>query len=232
MLRSFLFLSTMFVAAIFFGIFGAPALLKREWSLAVSKMWARISLGALKLFCGIDDRIEGEDNLPPGAAIIAAKHQSMWETLRLTVLLPRPSFVLKKELERWPVFSWFCRANGFIFVDRKGGATALRDMIAKARVETARGSQIVIFPEGTRVPPGERVPLQPGIAALSRALSLPVVPVTHDSGAHWVQPGPIKVPGTITMRIFPPLGEGLDRKRIMSALEHALSETPGDHAHG
>jgi 1-acyl-sn-glycerol-3-phosphate acyltransferase len=232
MVRSFFFLTTMFLGALLLGLFGWPALFKREWSIAVSKLWARTSLGALKLFCGIDDRVIGGENVPSGAAVIAAKHQSMWETLRLTVLLPQPAFVLKKELSRWPVFSWFCRANGFIFVDRQAGASALRDMTAQARIQSAHGSQIVIFPEGTRVPPGERVPLQPGIAALARALEIPVVPIAHDSGSFWVQPGPRKRPGTITMTVHPPIEDTSNRRRLMAALEEALQGPKEVEAHG
>lgn len=222
MLRSVGFLVFLFLFSLLVGVLAFPALLRREWSLAVSKWWAGTNLAALRLFCGIDDRVLGAEHLPEGPALIAARHQSMWETLKLTTLLDRPSFVLKKELSRWPVFSWFCRANGFIFIDRKAGARSLRDMTEQARARIAEGAQVVIFPEGTRSRPGEHLPFQPGVAALARALGVPTVPVTHDSGRFWQQPGPIKKPGTITLEIFPPITDASNRKEFMRTLEDTI----------
>lgn len=225
-LRSYLFVGFIFAWSIIIGLTTFPALMKREWSLAVSKLWARGILGALNVLCGISDRIEGAANLPDGPAIIAAKHQSMWETLRLTTLLPRPSFVLKHELKRWPIFSWYCRANGFIFVDRQAGARSLRDMTNQARDRLAEGAQVVIFPEGTRSKPGERLPLQPGVAALARSLGVSTVPVSHNSGEYWLQPGPLKRPGCITLTIRTPIEDASNRKAYLKAVEHAIEATP------
>ena len=220
--RSYLFLLWMFSFSVAFGILALPCLLRREWSLAASSLWARGILGGLTVLCGIDDRIMGLENAPQGAAIIASKHQSMWETLRLQALLPRPSFVLKKELKQWPIFSWYCRANGFIFVDRDAGAKALRDMTTQAKDRLSEGAQIVIFPEGTRSRPGERLPYQPGVAALAKSLGIPTVPVSHDSGRYWVQPGALKTPGTITLTLHPAIPEASHRKTYLRALEGAI----------
>ncbi len=225
-LRSILFLASMMLSALIIGIIALPALLRRDWSLAISKLWCRTCLLSLKVLCGIDDRIEGAEHLPTGAAIIAAKHQSMWETLRLTTLLPRPSFVLKKELKIWPVFSWFAMRNGFIFVDREAGASALRDMTNAAKAMAAEGAQIIIFPEGTRVKPGEEAEFQPGVAALAKALKVKTVPITHDSGRYWIQPGPVKEPGTVHMKVLPALAAPRDRKSYLSSLQAAIDGTP------
>lgn len=222
MIRSVIFLVYMFAVSIFFGLIALPALAKREWSIAFSKVWARSVLGGLTVLCGVRDRIIGMENVPEGPAIVAAKHQSMWETLRLMALLPRASFVLKKELSEWPIFSWFCRANGFIFIDREAGARSLRDMTNQARDRLAEGAQIVIFPEGTRSKPGERLPYQPGVAAMAKALGVPTIPVGHDSGRFWVQPGPLKVPGTITMTILPAITDASNRKVYLESLERMV----------
>lgn len=222
MIRSTLFLAYLFVVSILFGVIALPALLRREWSIAFSKFWARAVLAGLSVICGIRDRIEGLENLPEGPALIAAKHQSMWETLRLTTLLERPSFILKKELKHWPIFSWYCRANGFIFIDRDAGARSLRDMVNQAKERLGEGAQVVIFPEGTRSRPGERLPFQPGVAALARGLGVPTIPVTHDSGDCWRQPGIRKCSGTITMRFFPPLAAEADRKGFIRKLEETI----------
>ncbi|NRA29255.1 MAG: 1-acyl-sn-glycerol-3-phosphate acyltransferase [Parvularculaceae bacterium] len=224
MIRSVLFLIYMFLVSLVFGLIAMPALLKREWSIAFSKFWAGHLLGALQLLCGVHDKVIGTENIPEGPLLVAAKHESMWETLRLTVLLDRPSFVLKKELKHWPIFSWYCRANGFIFIDRDAGTKTLRDMTAQAKARMADGHQVVIFPEGTRSQPGEVLPLQPGVAALAKALGVPTVPMTHDSGKRWLQPGPKKEPGLITLKVFPPVPDASNRKAYMKALEQAIGE--------
>ncbi|MEM9837982.1 MAG: lysophospholipid acyltransferase family protein [Pseudomonadota bacterium] len=222
MIRSLIFLTYMFVLSVILGLIAMPVLLKREWSIAFSKFWARSVLVGLTVFCGIKDQIIGEENLPKDAALIASKHQSMWETLRLTTILERPSFVLKKELKHWPIFSWYCRANGFIFIDREAGASSLRDMTNQAKDRLAEGAQIVIFPEGTRSKPGERIPYQPGVAMLAKTLGVPTVPVRHDSGRFWKQPGPKKEPGTVTLTILPAINDASNRKTFLRSLETAI----------
>lgn len=223
MIRSILFIAYMFVYTLLIGIVAFPALFKREWSIAVSKVWAKGLLGGLNVICGIKDRVVGIGNVPQGPALIVANHQSMWETLRLTTLLDRPSFVLKKELENWPIFSWFCKANGFIFIDREAGAKTLRDMTNKAKAMIDEGAQVIIFPEGTRSIPGQRLPFQPGVALLARSLGVPTVPISHDSGRFWVQPGPMKKSGTITLTVHEPITEVADRKTYLEAIEAAIT---------
>ncbi|MEO1657351.1 MAG: lysophospholipid acyltransferase family protein [Pseudomonadota bacterium] len=225
-LRSILFVASMMLSALIIGIVALPALLRRDWSLAISKFWCRTCLVSLKMLCGIDDQVHGSEHLPQGAAIIAAKHQSMWETLRLTTLLPQPSFVLKKELKHWPIFSWFARRNGFIFIDREAGASALRDMTNAAKAMAAEGAQIIIFPEGTRVQPDHDAEFQPGVAALAKALKVPTVPITHDSGKYWIQPGPEKRPGTVEMTVLPALPAPRDRKTYLADLQAAINGAP------
>jgi 1-acyl-sn-glycerol-3-phosphate acyltransferase len=220
--RSYLFVAYLFVATLGIGLVAAPALLKREWAIAISKVWANSLLWGLKVTCGVRDEVHGAEHLPTGPALIAAKHQSMWETLKLTTLMPRPSFVLKKELEHWPVFSWFCKANGFIFIDRNAGAKTLREMTAKARIMLDEGAQVIIFPEGTRSLPGKRIPYQPGVAMLAKTLHVPTVPISHNSGEHWLQPGPLKKPGTIHLIVHPPIHEASDRRVYLRRVEEAI----------
>src|SRR3546814_4872897 len=109
----------------------------------------------------------------------------MFETIEMLLLLDRPAIVMKRELADIPGWGWVARRYGIIPVDRKGGAAALRRMLRAAQVAIAEGRPIMIFPEGTRVAPGERPPLQPGFAGLYRSLGLPVVPVALDSGRIW-----------------------------------------------
>ncbi|HEX7390903.1 MAG TPA: lysophospholipid acyltransferase family protein [Acidiphilium sp.] len=188
------------------------------------KSWARLVLGALRLFCGVDVAIEGLENLPKGGMILAAQHQSAFDTLVWFSLLDQPTYILKVELTKLPLFGGLLIPSGHIALDRSGGAQALRGLTGQVRKAGAAGRQIVIFPEGTRVAPGKRVVLQPGIVALARATHLPVVPVATDSGRCWGRNAFRKHPGTIRIRVFPALPDGLDRPAMLAALEAAFYE--------
>lgn len=221
-LRSLLFNIWLPVTAILTGIVCFPTLLKQEWAHRVLKLYAAQALFMFRLLCGNRYRIKGRENLPEGAALVAAKHQSMWETLALALVLPMPIFVLKKELLDIPFFGWWCRAAGMIGIDRSAGASAMRVMLEKASREAALGRQIVIFPEGTRLKPGESGPYHPGVAGLYRGLGLPCVPVAHNSGQFWVSPGFNKYAGEITLSFLPPIPAGESRKAFMSHLQQVI----------
>ena len=200
---------------------------------AAGGIWIDGTLWLLKHVVGIDYRITGAENLPSTPAIYAAKHQSAWETLFLSRYLNFPAFVLKKELLSIPLFGWFLKRAGMIAVDRKGGASALRQMARQASETLEGGRSILIFPEGTRVAPGETRPYQPGVAALYTQLKTPVVPVALNSGLFWGKRAFLKKPGTIVVEILPPIPPGLDRKALMRELEgriepaaRALALTP------
>ncbi|MBB3898713.1 lysophospholipid acyltransferase family protein [Roseococcus suduntuyensis] len=174
-----------------------------RWAMRV---WARGSVAMLRFICGVRIVVEGREHLPTGGpALIAPRHESAFDTLIWITLVPDNVYVLKRELVRIPVFGWNARHAGMISVDRKAGAKAMRGLLRDAKEATAAGRQIVIFPEGTRVPPGETVPLQPGILALARATGLPVIPVATNSGRVWGKRAFLKRPGTIILRLLPPL---------------------------
>ena len=185
-------------------------------------IWIDGTLFLLKHVVGIDYRIVGAENLPKTPAIYAAKHQSAWETLFLSRYLDYPAFVLKKELLSIPLFGWFLKKAGMIAIDRKAGASALRSMARQATETLASGRSILIFPEGTRVPPGQSRPYQPGVAALYTQLKVPVVPMALNSGLFWGRQSFIKKPGTIVVEILPPIQPGLDRKALMRELENRI----------
>ncbi|MFB9969960.1 lysophospholipid acyltransferase family protein [Pseudoroseomonas cervicalis] len=147
--------------------------------------WARLILWLLKVVCGIGLRVTGRENLPDGPVVIAAKHQSAYDTVVWLALLPEPVYVLKQELLKIPAWGRLARHYGSVAVDRKGGASALKRMVRQAAAALAEGDQIIIFPEGTRTLPGQRVPYQPGVVALAAASPAPVVPAATDSGLHW-----------------------------------------------
>lgn len=196
------------------------------------RLWAQGLLVLLAGVCGLRHRVLGKENLPQGAAIVACKHQSAWETIALAAILERPVFILKKELLSVPLIGLHFRKAGNIPVDRAMGAKALRAMIPQAQAAIADGHQLIVFPEGTRVGVGETHPYQPGVAALYARIEAPLVPVALDSGRFWSRRSAIKHPGTITLAFLPPMPRGLDRRAFMSELEariegHARTLLPG-----
>jgi len=150
------------------------------------------------------------------------KHQSAWDALVLPVVLGDPAVVVKRELLLLPFYGWYAARAGSIAIDRKAGAGALRRMLAKAGPVAAAGRPIVIFPEGTRVAPGERRPYQPGVAALYQALSLPVVPAAVNSGLFWGRRSFVKRPGQIVLEFLEPIPPGRPRLQLMTELEQRI----------
>lgn len=226
-LRTALFTIYFALATLVIALAFLPALLfGHKAAVAAVHFWARVILFGLKLICGVSHVVEGAENIPKGPAIVAANHQSMWETIAFFTFLNKPVFVLKRELLKIPVYGWWAAAAGFIAIDRSAGAKALRAMTRKAAASLAEDAQIVVFPEGTRVPLGERRRLQPGVAALYLIGSAPVTPVIHNSGRHWRFPGSLnglKIPGVITVRIEPAIAPGLERKAFLKELEETLT---------
>ncbi|PKP94003.1 MAG: 1-acyl-sn-glycerol-3-phosphate acyltransferase [Alphaproteobacteria bacterium HGW-Alphaproteobacteria-16] len=182
--------------------------------------WAGLGLLLAHQILGIRLRIEGER--AEGPALYAVKHQSMLETLAMATMLDAPAIVMKQELARIPFWGWAARQYGVIVIDRAGSATALRQMMREARAAKAEGRSIIIFPEGTRVPPGERPPLRAGFAGLYRALALPVVPVAMNAGLVWPRKGP-KRPGTVTFRFGEQVPPGLPREEAEAAVHAGIN---------
>lgn len=184
--------------------------------------WASSMIAGLRVICGIRLEVTGMENLPPGGAIIAAKHQSAFDTLVWLKLLPNSVYVAKKELLEIPGWGWLARHCGQLSVDRTAGAAAMRTLVRETKARLAEGRPVVIFPEGTRTAPGERVPYQPGVAAMAAASGATVVPVATDSGRVWGRRAFRKTPGVIHVSILPPLPRGLPRAALMAQLEAAI----------
>ena len=209
-------------------VLGLPLLLApRTATIRLGRFWASRILDFLKTTVGIHHDIRGLDRIPRDGCIIAMKHQSAWDTLIIPVVLRDPVFVLKRELLLVPFFGWYLARAGSIAIDRKARAGALRRMLAEAQPAAAAGRSIVIFPEGTRVAPGERRPYQPGVAALYQALALPVVPAAVNSGLFWGRRSFIKHPGRITLEFLDPIPPGWPRAQLMAELEQRI-ETATD----
>jgi 1-acyl-sn-glycerol-3-phosphate acyltransferase len=176
----------------------------------------------LRHLVGLDYEVRGRASMPPGPAIYAFKHQSAWETMVIHLLLPKAAIALKQELMRIPLFGWCLRRTGMIGIDRSGRTRALRSLVEGARAALARGVAVVIFPEGTRMPPGRNAPYHAGVAALYLQLERPVVPVVLNSGLFWGRRSFVKRPGRIVVEFLEPIAPGLERKAFMAELRRRL----------
>ncbi len=187
---------------------------------AVVHGWSHFHHRLVHYVLGIRWQIEG--SIPPGPYLIAIKHQAMVETVEALRLADTPVVVMKRQLTEIPLFGWVTLRYGVIGVDREAGASALREMMALGKQAVASGRPVVIFPEGTRVAPGERPPLKPGFAGLYRALGLPVVPVALDSGRIWGR-SLLKRRGTIHVKVGEVIPPGLKRAEVEARVHGAIN---------
>jgi len=216
--RSVLFMFAFYLGSVFYVMRAAIIGRNPEGARRAAWLWARFHRRCSERILGIYTRIEGV--IPDRPVLYAIKHESMYETLEVLVVLNNPAVLMKKELIDIPFWGGIAKRQGAISIDRKGGARALRALVAAARATAAEGRSLVIFPEGTRVPHGERAPLRAGFAGLYRHIGLPVVPVALDSGRVWPRRRFLKRPGVITFRFGDVIEPGLDRDAA-EAMVHA-----------
>jgi len=218
---SVLFALTFYPVTAVFCVAGiAAGLTGRTPTLRVVRTWLNLHQWLAKTCLGIETVIDGD--IPAGAYLIAVKHESMYETMEMARVSNLPVIVLKRELDRLPLFGAVTRAYGSIPVERSAGAKALKALVKDGKKATAEGRSVMIFPEGTRVPVGATPPLRSGFAALYRALGLPVLPVAVDSGRLWGR-GPVKQPGIVTFKIGEVIPPGLDRRAIEERVHNAIN---------
>jgi 1-acyl-sn-glycerol-3-phosphate acyltransferase len=210
-----------YTVTLVFTLAGVPVrIAARGKALDLAKTWVRTVMAGMAPVAGIRVVITGQENLPTGGpALLASQHQSEFDTLVWMTLLPRPSYVMKRELTRIPLFGPLLVPAGMIPVDRAAGAAALRQLLADTGHALRAGRQIVIFPEGTRVPPGQVVKLQPGIAAIAARRNMAVIPVATDSGHCWRRGVLGRRPGIIHVAIGPAIPAGTPRSDLMAQIE-------------
>lgn len=188
--------------------------------------WCKSVLFLLKIINGISYKIIDQEKLPDEPCIIACKHQSMWDTLIFHLLVKAPAYIYKKELHKVPVYGTYIKQMKMIPIDRSGSASALRDMIKKSKdLIHNQKRQLIIFPQGTRVPIGKDTkdyPYQIGVAALYSSLNVKVVPVALNSGKFWGKGSFIKNKGKITIKILDPIEPGLNKKEFIKSLEEKI----------
>lgn len=189
------------------------------------KLWAGWFRLTSRAITGI--RIEIEGDIPSGPHLFALKHESALEAILTLWWFEKPAVVMKQELRKIPIWGLASARHGSIFVDRSGSAGMLREMMRQAQAAAASGRPVVIFPEGTRVEVGETPPLAAGFAGLYKMLKLPVVPVALDSGSVWPKSF-IKYPGTVHMKVAPPIPPGLPRAEAEDRVHTAINALQSD----
>lgn len=219
-LRSALFNLFFYAWTAFMSVVMLPALLRPSvLGVKAAQAWIAGVNAGLWAICGVRVEVRGRERIPEGPVLIAAKHQSAWDTMELLAICGMPAVVLKRELTWIPLYGWYIVAMGGIPIDRSAGAKALKDMVRQAKRSVAKGRSVLIFPQGTRVAPDRKIPYQPGVAALYSQLGLPCVPVALNSGLIWPRRQFLRRPGTITVEFLTPIPPGLRREPFMTTLE-------------
>lgn len=182
----------------------------------IGSLWAKFNVWLLKVLCGLRYEITGIENIPKDAAIILCNHQSTWETYALQAIFPEQTWVLKKELMKVPLFGWGVAMIKPIAIDRKAGRKAVEQLVEQGKHKLDNGCSVVIFPEGTRVEPGDKKRYKLGGAILASHVKHPVIPVSHNAGRLWPRHSFIKWPGLIQVHIGKAIdGFGREPSEIM-----------------
>ncbi len=220
LVRSLIFVLAFYLWSALFAIGMLPLLVcPRSWTVAAMRLWGAGVTALLPPLCDIRVEFRGLEHMPCGPALIAAKHQCMFDTMAPFAVLSNACYVMKKELMIIPFYGWYSAKGGMIVIDREGHSKALRQLVSDARERMKQGRQVVIFPEGHRQDPGAPPDYKPGVAALYRDLDLPCTPMATNSGAHWPAHGFIRRPGTIVFEFLEPIPAGLKRGEFMRTLE-------------
>jgi 1-acyl-sn-glycerol-3-phosphate acyltransferase len=205
-LRSLAFWIVFPVSIIVFAIlllFTFPFSLQLRWSLL--QVWVRFILWWLAVTCKLTHEIQGAENIPENAAIVFSKHQSTWETIALQKIFPLQVWVAKRELMWIPFFGWGLALMKCIAIKRGTGRAAVKQLVSQGKARLAEGIWIVIFPEGTRIPAGEKGRYRIGAAVLAEHSGHSIVPVAHNAGEYWPRRSFLKYPGVIQVRIGAPI---------------------------
>jgi 1-acyl-sn-glycerol-3-phosphate acyltransferase len=188
------------------------------------RSYAMTSLWLLRVVCGTKVEWRGAEKIPNGACIVACKHQSAWETFALYAVLHDPVYVLKRELMWIPLFGWYMWKAGLIPIDRSAGMASLSRMTARAQQALAAGRQLVIFPEGTRRPPGAEPSYKTGAAYLYSKAGVSCLPFALNSGLYWPRRSLLRLPGTVVVQVLDPIAPGLNRKTFAARLEDTIEK--------
>lgn len=224
-LRSFIFLILQTLLTVPYGLFGLLSFfLPRLTRYRLISTWSAVVMFLAHWVLGIRYRVEGLENLPAGPAVILSKHQSAWETIAFQRIFPPLSFVLKRELLRIPFFGWGLTAFSPIAIDRGAGREALRQLVEQGQARLRAGFWVIVFPEGTRIAPGDKGNYQAGGAMLACKAGADVIPVAHNAGRVWPKNALFKRPGVVTVKIGPPIATAERKPAEVNAAVEAWIE--------
>lgn len=222
-IRSTIFNAAFYLVLVGYLIAAVPTFfLPRRAIIEVAKAWGRTNLWLLRVICDIRVEFRGLEKIPTGSALIAAKHQSAWETFGLFTLFDDPAFILKRELQWIPFFGWYTIKARMIAVDRGARGQALASMTEASRREFAHGRQLLIFPEGTRRPVGAEPRYKFGVAHLYAECGVPCVPVALNSGLFWPRRTFLRFPGTVRVEFLDPIMPGMAKDEFLFHLQNAI----------
>lgn len=223
--RSIIFWALIITCTLLYGILGIFLLPFGNQSFAtkICLVWSKVFCKALEVICKVKVELIDEQNVPKQACIVAMKHQSAWETIYFMNYFTSPAFILKKELLKIPIFGWYVRMLKMIAIDRAGGASMLKQMSSAAKEIIKDGRKIVIFPEGTRVRPGQSVNYKSGVVALYKDLEdVTILPVALNSGHAWPGKSLIIQGGTIRVKFLKPISGKMEKKKLLEKLKHEI----------
>jgi 1-acyl-sn-glycerol-3-phosphate acyltransferase len=223
--RSIVFNVLFYANTVFWLTVALPTFFMPYWAIVeIAKAWGRVNLFMLRWVAGIDIEVRGAEKIPKGGLIIAAKHQSAWETFALLPLFDIPLFIVKRELMWIPIFGWLMAKGRMVSVDRSAGSQALIDMTQRARAEIGRGRQLIIFPEGTRRAAGAEPRYKYGVAHLYATADVPCVPIALNSGLFWPRRTILRHPGTVLVEVLDPIMPGLGKEAFFELLRDRVEE--------
>ncbi len=223
LLRSAVFNVTFYALLVGMLLVGIPLIVGPErFVKSYARLWGRVSMRLLESVCGIRVVYQGLEHVPPGGLIIAAKHQSFLDVLVLLPIAPQFTYVMKRELSWIPLFGQLMRRGGMIAIDRTRGRTAMGELNMRVKRVVAAGQQLIIFPEGTRRPPGAEPAYKSGVAHLYAATGATCLPVALNSGLFWPRRSFLRHPGTLVVKILEPIGPGLEKSRFQARLQHDI----------
>ena len=223
LLRSILFNIAFYINLVVWLTIALPTFFMPYYAIVnVAKAWGRCNLFLLRTICGLKAEFRGVEKIPRGGALIASKHQSTWETFALLWMFEDPTFILKRELTWIPLFGWCLWKAEMIPVNRGARGPALAAMTERAKLEVQRGRQIVIFPEGTRRPPGAEPMYKFGVTHLYAETGVPCVPVALNSGLFWPRRSFRRFPGTVVVQVCDPIAPGLEKAVFMTRLQDEI----------
>ena len=202
------------------------AIFSRKMAYVTGYYWSVVILKSLRLICGVSCEISGVENIPDDSCVVAAKHESTWDTVFLLTLLRNPVFILKKSLVYIPVYGTQLLCMRMIYINRARSKEAMRNIIKQSHKVIKEKRKIIIFPQGTRTAPNKKMPYKSGIYALCRENNLPALPISLNSGRLWGKNSFIKKPGVIKVAILPQLEvNNDDKKSFMFKLEESIENS-------